>query len=283
MSGFSADWLSLREPADHAARNPALLAELEAYFSDQSRLDIVDLGCGTGSNLRALAAHLPPLQHWLLVDHDPELLKAAQKKLIAFADEVISTDPLHIVKGKATLFVRFQQADLAAGAADFLMHKPDLVTAAALFDLISAPWITKFAQDVAAIGAVFYTALTYNGVHEFQPTHPLDGSILAAFHRHQQSDKGFGLAAGPQAPQILAEAFEALDYEVDRAPSPWILSSPRVSGPAHQTLQQELIRGIAAAVRETGSVGEEDTASWLEAHLAGTSCQIGHEDCLAVP
>jgi ubiquinone/menaquinone biosynthesis C-methylase UbiE len=46
------------------------LAELPA-------LTIVDLACGTGSMLRALASHLPALQNGKLVDNDLDLLVRA--------------------------------------------------------------------------------------------------------------------------------------------------------------------------------------------------------------
>ncbi|HKH34927.1 MAG TPA: hypothetical protein VKA80_12340, partial [Beijerinckiaceae bacterium] len=64
MSGFSADWLALREPADHRARNRELLAQLRARFAGQEAVTVVDLGSGTGSNLRACAPQLAPRQRW---------------------------------------------------------------------------------------------------------------------------------------------------------------------------------------------------------------------------
>lgn len=70
MAGFSPEWLALREPADHAARNPQVLAAVGGYFADKASLSVLDLGCGAGSNLRGTYAALPDRQHWTLVDHD---------------------------------------------------------------------------------------------------------------------------------------------------------------------------------------------------------------------
>ena len=77
MSGFSAEWLALREPLDVRARNREVLDAVAAAFPGQTALSIVDLGSGTGSTLRALGARLPKSQKWKLVDNDPVLLAEA--------------------------------------------------------------------------------------------------------------------------------------------------------------------------------------------------------------
>ncbi|MFU8825803.1 MAG: class I SAM-dependent methyltransferase, partial [Yoonia sp.] len=73
--GFSATWLALREPADHAARDDALLTAA-ADAAGPSPV-IVDLGSGTGSTLRAFAPVLNNAAAWRLVDSDPVLLAQA--------------------------------------------------------------------------------------------------------------------------------------------------------------------------------------------------------------
>ncbi len=77
MSGFSADWLALREPYDLRARNPAVLDAVAASLEPLSSVRIVDLACGTGSTLRALSPRLPARQNWRLVDNDLSLLARA--------------------------------------------------------------------------------------------------------------------------------------------------------------------------------------------------------------
>ena len=77
VTGFSADWLALREPYDVRARNPAVLDAVIAAFKGYPSIRIVDLACGTGSTLRALAPHLPAPQNWQLADNDLSLLARA--------------------------------------------------------------------------------------------------------------------------------------------------------------------------------------------------------------
>src|SRR5437899_1892497 len=77
MSGFSAQWLALREPYDRKARNAEVFDALVRSFGDQSSIAVVDLGCGTGATLRAISSRLPGRQDWRLVDNDLGLLARA--------------------------------------------------------------------------------------------------------------------------------------------------------------------------------------------------------------
>jgi hypothetical protein len=57
---------------------PKVLAAVAAALAALPALTIVNLACGTGSTLRALAPHLPALQNWKLVDNDLDpLVRAA--------------------------------------------------------------------------------------------------------------------------------------------------------------------------------------------------------------
>jgi len=278
VTAFSAEWLALREPADQRARNPEVLTALRARFAAHDAVTVVDLGCGTGSNLRATAPHLAPRQSWRLIDHDTTLLTAARERLVQWADSAEPVgDALHMSKGACRLEVSFVKADLASDLDTLLAGPADLVTAAALFDLVSIAWIERFARIVVSRHAAFYTALTYNGAEAWDPPHAADAAILAAFHAHQGRDKGFGTSAGPHATDALARDFLALGYDVETGVSPWRLGSDE------SALARELAVGIAQAVRETGHVSEEEVAAWLVARASGASCTIGHSDCLAGP
>ena len=182
MKPFSADWLAAREPHDARARNPAVLDALAAAVAGLSSILVVDLGCGTGSSLRAIAPRLPVRQHWHLVDNDLGLLQRAAR-LEPPSGATITTKAVDLVR------------DLEAA----LDGPVDLVTASALLDLVSAEWLERFVVEIAVRRLPVYVALTHDDDIRLDPPDPLDDAIIAAVHRHQCRDKGFGPALGPGA------------------------------------------------------------------------------------
>ena len=144
MSGFSPEWLALREPADHRARDGFLSMALAARLQSKPIVRVVDLGCGTGSNIRATYAALGREQHWTLVDYDARLLAAAKATLCTWADRA-TADGEHLLLQKSgkTLAVTFRQANLVSSLDQALGRDCDLVTASALFDLCSAAFIAR--------------------------------------------------------------------------------------------------------------------------------------------
>jgi SAM-dependent methyltransferase len=276
MTGFSPEWLALREAADHRARDGMLSMALASALQSRPHVTVVDIGCGTGSNIRATYAALGAEQDWTLVDYDSKLLVAARAALTIWADNAVTDgDALMLKKSGKSLRVKFRQADLNADLDAALGPKADLITASALFDLCSVPFIERFAKVAATRRAIFYTVLTYNGNQRWTPKHDIDRAMSDAFHAHQKTDKGFGVSAGPDAPFALAKAFTALGYQVQEGDSPWLLAR------SDQTLIDALVLGYAAAVSDTGSVKPNDIDAWLKVERRGS--EVGHTDTLALP
>lgn len=283
MTGFSAQWLSLREGADHRARHAGLARQLSQRFAGHELVRVVDLGSGTGSNLKATASLLGPAQEWVLIDNDPNLLEEAALSLSAWADHAKPVgDALVLTKDGAHIGVSFRLHDLAGDIEGALAGKPDLVTASAVFDLTSAPWMARLARAVAGRKAAFYTVLTYDGRDSFTPPHPLDAAVIDAFAQHMQSEKGFGIAAGPKAAEVLTQSFVQVGYSVETGDSPWVL------GDQDKALADALVGGMAAALSETGALEKAALAEWLafrQAQSGGSEARLitGHTDTLAIP
>lgn len=279
MSGFSPDWLALRESVDHHSRNPALLSKLAAHFAGREDILVVDLGAGAGSNLRAIVPMLSARQHWILLDHDPLLLAAALKTIAQWADSSRAiANGLEASKSGKSLSIEFRQADLAAEPAAWGDASPDLVTAAALFDLVSESWIERFVAVLTRAKLPLYTVLNHDGVAEWTPPHPGDRPMTAAFERHFGRNKGFGPSAGLRASKLMADQLALAGYEIEQCRSDWRL------GPADQKLIAMLAEGWTNAARETGEVPAPAIVEWLAARqVESVSCLVHHEDLLALP
>jgi len=280
MTGFSAQWLALREPADHRARDTSLRDQVVHDLNHLARLrpgpiKIVDLGCGSGSNLRALAPHMPATQHWTLVDYDPALLSVAKTALVQWADQTISDqDILVLLKNGKHISVKFLCEDLSSNLESVLALPTDLLTAAAFFDLVAEHWLERFC---GLLRSPLYTVLTYNGQEIWHPPEPMDAAMLKAFHTHQQTDKGFGAAAGPNAADVMETLLKARGFAVSTAQSPWKLDA------ADHNLIEQLAIGSAVAVLETKQVSVDDVTAWKQSRSVAQTCEIGHTDLYARP
>jgi hypothetical protein len=280
VSGFSADWLALREPFDAAARSSTLIAELGTHLPRGTPLEILDLGAGAGSNLRYLAPLLGGAQHWRLDDHDPRLLDTAVATTHAWADErgcaVKRSGSALAIRGDLECEVACEPVDLTELA---IVELPagGLVTAAALLDLVSLRWLDELARRCRAARAAVCFALCYDGRTTTEPAEPEDGEVLALFNRHQLGDKGFGPALGPAATAAAESAFKAHGYEVRVAPSDWVIDSHET------TLQLELLAGWLGAAREITPDRHADLLAWHDrrrAHVAAgrSALRVGHLD-----
>lgn len=276
MSKFLREWLRLREPVDLAARNAGVADAVAARFALRDTVSVVDLGCGTGANLRATYSLLPNGQNWTLIDNDAALLEAARHTLSAWADEVEDQgEALHLTKGAAQIAVVFKCLDLATDLETALEGSPALVTASAFCDLTSEAFIRRLAALCAEKKSAFYTVMTYNGLQRWSPHRPADNQMISAFHRHQQSDKGFGPAAGPMAAALLADQFKHNGFLVLEGDSPWVL------GRNDRMLIDELVHGHATAAAETGLVDAKTLETWVKVQRSGA--EIGHTDTFAAP
>jgi hypothetical protein len=198
---------------------------------------------------------------WLLVDHDPALLALVP----------------------ALPNVRTVEHDLSA-LDDYLFEERSLVTASALLDLVSEPWLRALASQCRAHRAAALFALTYDGRLAFEPAEQEDALIRDLVNRHQTTDKGFGPALGPAAVAAALDLFRSAGYSARTAPSDWVLS--RTSAP--DALQQQLIGGWADAAAAVAPGAATSIGGWRSKRLAHVAngrsvLTVGHQDLAAVP
>jgi len=253
----SPGWLSLREPADGAARSTQLAERLGRHLATARPLVIHDLGGGSGAMGRWLAPRLSGSQHWVVHDQDAELLKLAVADAPARAT----------VEGKRSDITRLTGDELAGAS---------LVTASALLDLLTADELARVLA--ACAGCPMLLALTVIGRVSLTPEEPLDALVQAAFNAHQHR----GGKLGPDAVAVAADELRGSAAEVLVRPSPWRLDAARSDLAAAW-----LGEWVAAACEQEPALAAE-AGAYRERRLAQAAAGeleviVDHADLLVLP
>ena len=262
---FTADWLALREPVDHRSRAADLVAPLAEWWGSRPVQRVLDLGSGTGSNLRYLAPRLAGEQEWTLVDRDAALLERATGEAVA-------------VPGVA-------RVERVTGELDRegleLVPAADLVTASSLLDLVTHEWLERLVATCRAAGNAALLTLTWDGAMTWDDADPDDALVAEAVRSHQRRDKGMGPALGPAAGPAAERAFRAAGYHTRLRPSPWRLGADDAS------LARALIDGWGVAASEERSEDGPLIRGWAERRRTAVTTrfglEVGHVDLLALP
>jgi hypothetical protein len=256
-----ADWLTLREPADAAARRVELADAVRERLAGRSRAVIHDLGTGTGSMGRWLAPRLGVAQHWVMYDRDDDLLARAQARVT----------PPTTVTTRNTDITRLTPADL---------HDADLITASALLDMFTADEVGRIVDACAAVRVPVLFALSVDGDVRLTPTDPLDARIASAFNAHQRRTADGRTLLGPDAAKSTINAFIDRGARVVHRSSPWTL------GPDQAELVTEWFAGWIGAACEERPELTRPVEDYARRRLAETTSgrllvTVGHVDLLA--
>lgn len=273
---FAADWLRLREPIDHSSRAVRLESRLLAALPDRAVLSVLDLGSGSGSNLRHLAPRLERPQRWTLLDHDRDLLDQACQSRPELSDLSLVARCLNLS--------RIAALDLP---------RPDLVTASAWLDLVSEDWIDQFAARLETWRVPTLIVLSVDGRRGFLhrsgevQVDAKDTALQEAFNEHQRVPKGLGRrgALGPGAVRALTDRLSE-NFEVTPAASDWTLPA---GSAAARSLGIELLHGWAESVRDLrSSLDLPSIEPWhndrkRQIEHGELGLYVGHQDLLALP
>lgn len=270
----SAPWLQLREAADTAARSLALASRAARYVAarpgagDEPSV-VYDLGSGTGAMARWLAPLLPGPQHWVLLDHDEDLLAAAD---MAYAGRAADGAPVTIETRPLDL-TELEPAHLSGAT---------MVTASALVDLLTVDELDRIVSTVTALACPALVTLSVVGRVRLRPHDPLDPVVAEAFDLHQRRTVAGRTLMGPGALGHLATAFARAGARVVSRPSPWRLTATDAA------LASEWLSGWVAAACEQRPELAVMAAPYRERRLAQAAqgrlrVTVQHGDLWVVP
>ena len=265
----ASDWLSLRRPADEAARVATVdvLSLLNGHLTNRlgprDSIDVVDLGAGTGANMAWLAGRLSVPQRWTLIDRDEDLLGLVPS----------NTNPARVMHiRRLAVELEHLQSDDGEGTA------PDLVTCSAFLDVLTVQQVQDLCAFVVQSGAAALFSLTVDGTVNLHPAMEQDSVITAAFNSHQVRH---GLA-GPSATEVASDALGRAGCIVHLVRTPWIL------GPADAPLAKRYLSERIAAVIEQDTSLTEVAEQWLDTRMSqlldgALTVKVGHLDLVALP
>jgi SAM-dependent methyltransferase len=265
----SRDWLSLREPADAAARSRDLVEHVKREHPATTDWVIHDLGCGTGAMGRWLAPLLPGPQHWVLHDRDEDLLAVAAARP---AGRPADGAPVTLELRQSDI-TQLEPRDLAGAS---------LITASALLDMLTEEELVTLIVACAGAACPILLTLSVVGQVELIPADPLDRHVAAAFDAHQRRATERGGLLGPDAVAAAVEQSTRLGAKALVRPSPWRL------GAGQAELAAEWLTGWIDAACEQDAALAAAAELYTRRRLAQAAAgelrvRVHHADLLVLP
>ncbi len=265
MNHADPQYLDSKQSVDRRALSPRVRERLMAALPDDPR--ILEAGCGTGTMVARLHDWGVDGGTYRGVDRSPAVLEHARKQRIAEFD----AEPIDSGFRIEGLVVRFEQGDALSA---FDGENADLLVAASFLDLV--PIRVAFDAFEAALGpsSLVYAPLTFDGRTIFQPDHPADGAITAAYHDAIDERPGRDTHAGRHVLDHLRERDGSL---LSVASSDWIVRPRDGTYPGEERTFLAAILGFV----ETAVGDRSEANDWLKTRRrqleAGTLSYVAHQ------
>ncbi len=265
------DWLNLRFEADAEARNKDLEQQALATVVP-SEIVVVDVGAGTGSNLRYYSKVLPQVrQHWKLLDLEFDLLETTLQNIQDDGGKVQRLGHgryLLDLHGKE-IQVELMPCDIFSDKTSALLNQADLVVSNAFFDLPSEQNIEVLLSWMDFSRQVLLATINYTGMH-FLEESTNDAYWIAQYEKHMRRSHGVGPDCVDSMRHILSQ--RGLSCSVE--PSDWRLNS-------NHPLRKGIFDFMEEAFRDL-SLNLEEFHLWATSKL-DSELIVSHSDVLVLP
>lgn len=202
MTGFTvaapyARYLLAKRTVDDRSINAGVLSWLRAEIGTAARR-FVEIGGGVGTMVTRLYEHgIAVRGEYLLVDDDARSLAEARGYLAAWAaDHGVTareqTDGITV----GDLSVRLISSEIGSYTEHAAGPRADVLIGCAVLDVIDVPHLLPGLLGLLKPAGSYWFPITYDGEMAFQPDHPDDAAIIAAYHADMDRRVRHGRPAG---------------------------------------------------------------------------------------
>ncbi|MFP4090101.1 MAG: hypothetical protein ACLFUB_01765 [Cyclobacteriaceae bacterium] len=281
-------WLSHRYPCDTAARNPEIEKKCLDYFKDKSVLKVVDVGAGTGNNFQYYFSKFNQQQHWTLLEQDEALIEACRHSLMAYCEK----HEYEVRQEKNGLQIKFDgrsaEVVFCRGKLQQIekcvdLKQTDLVTANAVFDLLSFEDFEEFVIKLTAWNVCLMATLNYYET-SFLPFSEEDGRFINYYHTHMLRPQPDGIAMGPNCSEEMLDLLSRHQMLIEQEASQWHLKK------YDTTMHHYILHFFDHALRELNLSPheQEEVEAWLRSKRRLSDQHqleiiVDHSDIFAYP
>ncbi len=267
-------WLNQRFDYDSRSRNLDLEKEFLASLAELETINIIDLGSGSGANLKYLSPKIDGQQVWHLIERDKSLMNHAEKTI-----ELVKQTNQAKLRSVHKIIADFTDKDLNV----FKETERRVFLANAVFDIIPLATFLTFLDLLGSRpcnNVILYFTIHINEDLTIQPIHPLNQKYLSLFHQHMQRDQNGKRAMGPNTVREISNTLSQRGFLVKTADSSWDIKED-------SSFLKSNFDFIICATRELlgpKEVGEWE--EWVQFHLKAidqgkSRLHVGHQDILA--
>jgi SAM-dependent methyltransferase len=273
MNHTTTRYLEAKRSIDDRALSARVRDRLLSELPAEPR--ILDVGCGTGTTVPRLVEWGVDAGSYRGVDGDRGVIDFARDvrpEAMRRLGHAVTETEFGCTIGD--LSVTFETGDALETLAD--AEGVDLVVAQAFADLVPIAGIRSGIESALRPGGLAYLPITFDGGTIFQPDHPADQAVEAAYHATIDAEPGRDVHAG----RHLADACRRGDGTLlAMAGSDWVVRPREGTYPADEAYFLDRILGfIEQALGDAAVDRAEDWLATRRAQLtAGELTYVAHQ------
>ena len=228
-TGFQIDWLKERFRYDNAARNQEVEKYFLHHFRNHEKLNIVDIGSGTGANCLYFIERLFKNQTWTLVEKDEALCEATIDRIGRFLQDynffyTFENNVFRIKAWESRVKITILNASFFELKNIIDLEEIDIVMAAAVFDVLTFGQFEKAVSPILENKIPIFSTMNYHAMR-FQPITPLDLKYVNAYEDHMLREQKEGRAMGPECSKLMEAFFKNNNLNIVKGKSQWKLNN----------------------------------------------------------